>query len=419
LLLVAATDPGYDGGQPTKGEVAMVRTILLIALVLTWTSTSRAQSPDLSANSIFGPPSVSCGGTMSITRDITNVGIPFTGTLSYSIWLSTNNFISPSDLQIQSVMSTSPGGLGVVSLNVVLPNNVAPGFYFLGLVVDPAPGEFNTSNNVVASSSPLQVLPGGAPDLVANSITGPATATPGSVIQVTRNVSNQGCAITAPFTYNVRISADQIIDAGDPVIAAFSSVTLGALNINATLPSNLAPGTYWLALVVDPAAGEVATSNNQVLATNSLSVGNPFPGSGEDLLLETGVNGAPDSTPLKTAMPGDTIQVAISSPGGALSNTPPLLVGQVYPTGTPGPGSPTGFPEVYIDPALALLILNGTAPTPFGSIVIPPAGSALTLTFAYPGGLSGFTARVQAYAVTPTAMNGFFAASAALEIEYP
>ncbi len=397
----------------------MTRTLPLFVLVLAWASLSPAQAPDLSANNIFGPTTVSCGGTMTVTRDITNVGSPFAGTLSYSIWLSTNNFISPSDLQIQTVQSTSPGGLGIVSLNVVLPNNVPPGFYFLGLVVDPAPGEFNTSNNVIASASTLQVLPGGAPDLVANAISGPAAATPGSTIQVTRDVSNQGCAITAPFTYNVRISSNQIIDAGDPVIAAFSSVTFGPLSINANLPSNLAPGTYWLALVVDPAPGEVVTANNQVLATASLSVGNPYPGSGEDILLETGVNGVPDSTPVKTAMPGDSIQVAVSSPGGALSNTPPVLIGQLYPTGTAGPASPMGFPEVHVDPAQALLILDGTAPTPFGSIVLPPAGSALTLTFAYPGGLNGFTARVQAFAVTPTAANGFFAASAALEIEYP
>ncbi|MCA9320160.1 MAG: IPT/TIG domain-containing protein [Planctomycetes bacterium] len=481
-------------------------TLPLLCLLFSVTaSIASAQAPDLVANSISGPNSAQCGVPMNLTRDITNIGGPLAAPFSYSVWVSTNNVISPSDTQVGIFQSNT---FGLVPITITLPNSLQPGFYFLGLVCNAAPGESNTGNNVIASISTFQLAPGGVPDLIANGVAGPGTANPGQTISITRDILNSGCALTAPFSYTVRASLDQTITTADPLLATFNSTTLGALAISASVPATLAPATYWIGLVVDPGVLETNLVNNvivsvvpmvvaspiptitgvlpntgattggtmvtisgtnftpgmttvtfggvpsnvvNVVSTTTLncttpaapngvpmtvavdiqtptgtatlpaafSYGDPWPGSGEDLLLETGVNGIASTIAVKTALAGDSITMAISSPLGLSSSRPLLLLGQVYTTGGVPPLSPPGFPEFHLETQNLLVILNGANPTPFGPIVVPAIGQKLTLPFFYPGGLSGFTGRVQALAIDSMATNGFFRASNALEIVYP
>ncbi len=76
--------------------------------------------------------------------------------------LSTNNIISTSDRVIASGSgSAPPNSFGSFTWNATVPNNLAPGTYFLGLIIDPnnRVSEYREGNNVVVLSTRVQVLP--------------------------------------------------------------------------------------------------------------------------------------------------------------------------------------------------------------------------------------------------------------------
>ncbi len=475
---------------------------LAIAVIVSLLSVPTWAQPDLSANSVFGPGSVQAGASMSFSRDISNIGTPFLGSFVYDIRLSVNTTISVSDPLVATITSSN---LGFATGNATIPSGLAPGNYFVALIVQPLATEFNTSNNVVVSAGTVTVL-AGVPDLAAVAIDGPTTAATSSTISVSRNISSVGGPLTAgALLYQVRLSQDTTITSQDPLLLQIGSTTLGQLNVNVTIPGGTPAGPYYLGLVVATYPGETNLANNIVVSTTTIDVvdtspvltsanptigalsggdtitlsgtgfvepmavsiggslatmvsvtsstaatcvtpmapggtpgqvditvstslgsfllvdgfryGSPFPGSGEDLELTIGVNGTPTGDPFKTALPGDLITMHFTSPGGTFDGWGAVLIGQLYATGGPGPFAIPGFPEVQVDTSGAIVILDGNGPSPFGPIVYNPAG--ITIPFLYPGGLSGMTGIAQAFCVTPIAANGLFATSDALTVTYP
>lgn len=140
-----------------------------------------------------------------------------------------------------------------------------------------------------------------------------------------------------------------------------------------------------------------------------------LPGTGEDFVLTTTVDGAGAALTAKVADAGSLLVVRFESPNGTFVGGVPLLVANLFPAAAPPP--PSFIPGVQVDLASVLILLDGSAPFPFGTLALPPGGFALGYTA--PPFLAGFTLRLQAAVVAPMqAANGIFATTDAHEIRF-
>ena len=168
-----------------------------------------------------------------------------------------------------AAVDLAPGKDGVVSANVLVPQAIQPGAYYLFAVADPDNLLFepNETNNV----SPAVPLAIGAPradlQVVALS-TGTSTASPGQTLSVSRTISNTGnAAINAPVSYTYLISDNAVASYSDfAVVPAGSLASLNAGGSSTAtdalvLPADLPAGKYWIGLCADydPQANPVST----------------------------------------------------------------------------------------------------------------------------------------------------------------
>ena len=126
----------------------------------------------------------------------------------------------------------------------------------------------------------------------------------------------------------------------------------------------------------------------------------PYPGSDDDLVLETGVNGTPDSICSKDAEPGDQVSLLLRSPGQNYNGVAGIIGGQVFPSGAVMPGSPPQFPELWLSP-------GNTTVFQFG--LLTPTG--LQIGGTVPPGLDGLTVFVQGLVFSSLTNNGVFAST--------
>jgi hypothetical protein len=125
--------------------------------------------------------------------------------------------------------------------------------------------------------------PTNEPDLTPTQVAGPATGVAGQTAQVTVTVQNIGRA-KAPsgWSAEIRLSSDQVClsSAVDPNTLAYTQTTdldpgaSTSATQTATIPSSIAPGTYYWCVVVDPAGGTVSESNenNNTLIGNQITI---------------------------------------------------------------------------------------------------------------------------------------------------
>jgi MAM domain, meprin/A5/mu len=149
----------------------------------------------------------------------------------------------------------------------------------------------------------------------------------------------------------------------------------------------------------------------------------PFPGSGEDLRISTGVGGtAPSSAPgseTKVATFGDQVTIVTESVQSTYVGAPYALVADLFNTagGPPTPISPM-FPEAHIG-SNAVVVVDGNNPASSAGLpfVVAPQGSALDFFFLDPF-LVGNSVLLQSLVLDPAATNGFFAISDGFVIEF-
>ncbi len=138
-----------------------------------------------------------------------------------------------------------------------------------------------------------------------------------------------------------------------------------------------------------------------------------YPGSGEDLILETVVNDSGDpSASVRFLTMGDVLKMTLRSPLGTFAPPSMVVVGQFFMTGSP-PAHPPGFPEVRVDPVFAFVM----APGPIPNWQLPITGG-FTWGFNVPMTYPGFSLMLQGFAVSPLAANGFFAATEGHELRF-
>jgi hypothetical protein len=226
--------------------------------------------PDLSVGSVSGDPTAYAGVNFNSSAVIRNTGGSAATGASVRFYLGSGPGFDAGYpvLGNSAPVAVPTGGQQLVTATGLIPAGTAPGTYFLISKVDPDNLILETSeDNNVGLPVPFKVAPP-APDLVVASVSGPAQATSGQTLSITRAIQNAGSApVTAAFKYTYFISDNSAVSYSDVAIApagTVASLAEGAVDTqtdSVVLPGTLAAGKYWVGVCVDydPAATPVST----------------------------------------------------------------------------------------------------------------------------------------------------------------
>jgi subtilase family serine protease len=256
-VVVTLKPGGYVVGTPASATVTII---------------SDDVAPDLQVTALNGPPAGGAGGAISVTDTTANRGSGAAPPTVTSFYLSTNFVVDAADTFIGSraVPELPPDGSHQATTSLHLPDTVVAGTYQLLAKADGANavGETNEINNI--RSMTIRI----GPDLIVSALTVPATAGAGASILVSDTTTNQGAGGAASSATRFYLSTNYSLDAADTPLQARAVGALAPGQASSgstlvTLPSGLAPGTYYLFALAD-AGGEVAeaqeTNNTRVAA---------------------------------------------------------------------------------------------------------------------------------------------------------
>jgi len=208
---------------------------------------------------------------------------------------------------------------------------------------------------------------------------------------------------------NADIVAEVSVDNGQAAVEAFF--------VGANTAGETAPGYYMATLCGQPQPVDISTlgfTSHYIIDLEYMAANVLRPGTGDDLVTLMGVNAElPALANSRTLTVGDVATMTHLSPSGSMVQTGPVFViGTILPT--VGPTIPEPFAGLYVDAANATAIVTGSVA---GIPLLLPAGG-LTYSFAYPGGLGGFSVYFQCIISTSVGVNGILAGSNSLEVQF-
>jgi hypothetical protein len=251
--------------------------------------------PDLTMSAVSGPATGFNGGDIVISNTVLNVNDPNTGNadagpFDMGLYLAPDAGGSPDlnaliFLGTRAVSHLTTGASSTAGTTVTIPETatVPAGSYFLVAVADMSGTvtEKIETNNTGSSAATIAISD--APDLVANSTSGPATGASGGNITVDYSILNSRAAAAGSFDINFVLSSDTIIGNGDDVaLPIVSGGAVGGIAGNdsasgsatVTIPNSVGSGDYYMGLIVD-SGGAVAESredDNTVASVSTVSV---------------------------------------------------------------------------------------------------------------------------------------------------
>ncbi|MBI3892662.1 MAG: hypothetical protein HY303_14165, partial [Candidatus Wallbacteria bacterium] len=289
----------------TLAQVFTSRLVLpMVALaMLVAAGPAEAFDGDLFCSSVVpSPTNVQAGQPLSVAVTVQNTGSSPVS-VQVNVYLSTDPIITSSDLFLGSMpnVGVPPGGASNLSPTFTVPTGISGQFY-AGALVDPSNliPETNENNNATPSTGPITVTSGAAggprPDLVAENVHGPSSASAGSSITVSGSIRNTAPSSGAdPSDADFVISTDITITLADGLLARVPISPLAPSQFQnvartVTLPGGLAPGNYFIGLIADSTSRvqESNENNNSQVAFSSLNItggttgGGPLP----DLIAE-------------------------------------------------------------------------------------------------------------------------------------
>ena len=210
------------------------------------------------------------------------------------IYLSADATITTGDRLLQTVAepSTLTGGdtFGAVvfSRQLIVPDDVAPGSYWLGAVVDNANSvaETNEGNNTAATSITVASTTSRPNLVVSGCSVSPNSADPGDTVTLTYRAQNTGSTGAAYFMWSTFISSDPQFDGGDTLVAGLdvpggwqAGFDSGTATIDIPLGS-LSDGVYHVGFAVDSGNQVPETSETDNWCTAQVTVGSGGGGGG-------------------------------------------------------------------------------------------------------------------------------------------
>jgi subtilase family serine protease len=233
--------------------------------------------PDLTVTALTVPAVAGSGTSIVVTDTTTNQGGSPAPASSTRFYLSVNFSIDAGDapLQSRSVTALAAGGPSSGSTTLTIPAGTATGLYYVIAKADDANevGEPLETNNTRSGATRI-----GA-DLTIAVLGAPQRAALGSTIVVTDTTRNSGGGAAGASATAFYLSANFTLGAGDIPLAPSRNV--GPLNggesspgsTNVGIPSNVAPGIWYLLANADAANAVVETTETNNVAFRSIYLG--------------------------------------------------------------------------------------------------------------------------------------------------
>ncbi|WP_242353934.1 MULTISPECIES: CARDB domain-containing protein [Anaeromyxobacter] len=214
--------------------------------------------PDLEVTSVSGPATVLTGGTFTVEDTVTARPTGGgTGPFKVGLYLSDDPVVTTADLKIgeRTVPSLASGASSSGATVMTLPVTWAGGAYYVGAIADVASEvlELDEANNAAAGGA-LTVI---GPDLVATSVSAPASGVVGETLTVFDTIAASAAGgATPPFDVGFYLSTDPVITPSDLLLGWRSAAALApgassSASTPVTLPLGLAPGTYYVGVIAD------------------------------------------------------------------------------------------------------------------------------------------------------------------------
>ena len=223
------------------------------------------------------------GDTITVQYRIDNTGTDYSGSFYWKLYLSTDSSISTSDVYVDefSVSSISGGSYrSGYEYSVTIPTGINSGYYYLGMIADNrgTVNELDETNNVVSSSSRIDIEE--PADLIPDSPSGQARGKPDN------RSASLGESITPGMTprlvfWEMYISTDSTITTSDTKLGSTqqaSSISGGSYRsgtFSASLPSNLAQGTYYFGIIVD-STSRISEGDEPTISRLEIRFTSPF-----------------------------------------------------------------------------------------------------------------------------------------------
>jgi subtilase family serine protease len=213
---------------------------------------------DLAVASASAPTSAVSGSTLTLSNVMRNLGTDNAPASALGVYLSSDPIITTTDTRIgaPSIAALAAGQSITNGTAVYIPNYVAAGSYYLGVIADyanalPEPDEVNN----ILTANTINITIGA--DLTVRSVTGPASVAVSTAFNVSNVVQNIGAGDSATNSrVGVYLSDDAIITTNDVLIGfrSINSILAGTTNIggnSVTVPGSTAAGAYYIGAIVD------------------------------------------------------------------------------------------------------------------------------------------------------------------------
>ncbi len=208
------------------------------------------------------------GDSLSLSYSVAGAD-NLTATLQRSIYLSADATLTTADQLLNTrTVDVIDGSAEVISTNNFLPIDTVAGDYFVGIILESG-GDRNPSNNV-STAVPIRVVSDRVPFDIGVQITdvSPRQVAAGNALTVQYTVENHSGA-RGIYAREIRLSTDAVITSADTLLNTRTfELTDSSVNLvseNNTVPSNLTPGSYFVAVVVETAGDTDLTDNVSTL----------------------------------------------------------------------------------------------------------------------------------------------------------
>ena len=219
------------------------------------------------------------GDSVSVTTKILNEGNTNSGSFTYKVYLSTDNYISESDTVFctKTMNSIYAGSSRTLSCSGNLPSS--SGNFYWGVIADTSSSISETSesdnsqtfNMISISEEPtINLVP------TSSGSNFPSTGQTGDSVTVTTKILNEGNSASGSFTYKVYLSTDTYISASDTLFCSktmnsISAGSSGTISCIASLPDST--GNYYWGVIADTDSEVSETSeSDNTQRFNSISV---------------------------------------------------------------------------------------------------------------------------------------------------
>jgi subtilase family serine protease len=214
--------------------------------------------PDLVVDAVGVPGWAQAGTAVTVTDTVRNRGFSPSGASLVRYYFSSSTTVDASAVAIgqRTLLPVTEGTTDTGSASVTIPETAgAAGTYYVVAVVDPDNSvvETDEANNVRSA----RVLVG--PDMVVDSVSGPATAVGGETITLTDTTRNRGVGPAGASLTRYYVSAKSVLDAtavaiGQREVPPLAAGATSTGPVTLTVPASLgSAGIYYVLAVADGA----------------------------------------------------------------------------------------------------------------------------------------------------------------------